>query len=387
MPRRTGSRMRHPLLTALSLAALLAAAPPARAAHPEADRTLVLANRTVPAGVKVARHYMAARGIPEENLLLVTAPAAAEIDRDVFEAAIREPFRAFLARWEGRLEVRLPDGTLGLEVERRRAKYLVPVFGVPIKVKGYEDVATMYMSRAAAVDSELALAPGPNHDLVGPLPNPYFGADAPFGAPLDDRMILVTRLDGPSAAIAARLVDDAVWAEAHGLKGRAYVDTRSITDPGYVVGDAWLRHAARMLSRAGFPTEVDTRPEVLPLAHPMPDCAVYLGWYHHTAVGPMTKPDFRFVRGAIAYHLQSFTGAAIRDPNSHWVGPLLVHGACATAGAVYEPFLSGTPNVDVLIHRLLRGYSWGEATHMAQSQLSWQMCFIGDPLYRPFGRR
>jgi uncharacterized protein (TIGR03790 family) len=58
-----------------------------------------------------------------------------------------------------------------------------------------------------------------------------------------------------------------------------------------------------------------------------------------------------------------------------------------TAGAVYEPFLSGTPHLDILVARLLKGYSWGEAACMAQSQLSWQMCFIGDPLYRPFGRR
>ena len=34
--------------------------------------------------------------------------------------------------------------------------------------------------------------------------------------------------------------------------------------------------------------------------------------------------------------------------------------------------------------RLLKGYSWGEAAYMSEAVLSWQMCFIGDPLYRPF---
>ena len=101
----------------------------------------------------------------------------------------------------------------------------------------------------------------------------------------------------------------------------------------------------------------------------------------------MTARDFRFRRGAIAYHLQSFSGASIRDPKTHWVGPLLVKGACATAGAVYEPFLNGTPRLDILVQRLVQGRSWGEAAWMAQPQVSWQMCFIGDPLYRPFGRR
>jgi len=360
----------------------------ARPPHPDAGRTIVLASETVPAGVEVARYYMKARGIPEENLLVVKAPADETITRQEFDDSLWNPLRRFLARWEGRIDVALPDGVVRLAMGQRRAKYLVPVFGVPIKIKGYEDVKTMYMSTAAAVDSELALAPEGPHKLVGPLANPYFGADAPFGPPLDGSMILVSRLDGPTAAIARRLVDDAIWAEQRGgLKGRAYVDTRGITTGGYAEGDAWLRGAADSLKRAGFDVEVDTKPEVLPLAHPMPDPAVYLGWYAADAVGPMVKPGFTFNRGAVAYHLQSFTGAAVRDPNSHWVGPLMVHGACVTAGAVYEPFLAGTPHIDILMDRLLKGYSWGEAAYMAESMLSWQMCFIGDPLYRPFLRR
>jgi len=366
----------------------LAAGPLLAAAHPEAAETLVLASESVPAGLEVARHYMSARGMPAENLLVVKAPAAEEITREEFDETLWKPFRAFLKAWEGRMDVELPDGRLGLVLHRRRAKYLVPVYGVPIKIKGYEQVETMYLSGAAAVDSELVLAPSGNHGLVGALANPYYGADAPFGPPLQEAMILVARLDGPTPEIATRLVDDAVWAETHGgLSGRAYVDTRGITEGPYAAGDAWLRRAASALQAAGFKTEVDTREEILPLNHPMPDAAVYLGWYWASAAGPMTKPDFKFNRGAIAYHLQSFTGADIRNPKTHWIGPLLEHGACVTAGAVYEPFLAGTPNVDILMDRLLKGYSWGEAAYMAQAQISWQMCFIGDPLYRPFAGR
>ena len=369
------------------LAALLMAGPAAAAAHPEAARTIVLGSESVPEGLEVARHYMAARGIPPENLCVVKAPAADVITREQFDETIWRPLTEFLERWQGRLDVALPDGTVQLQLGERRPKYLVPVYGVPVKVSGYEDVQTMFMSRAAAVDSELVLLPGRRHNLVGGLTNPYFGAVAPFGPPLDEEMILVSRLDGPTADIARRLVDDAVWAEEHGLKGRAYVDTRGLTKGNYVSGDQALQVAAEILKRVGLQTEVDERPEVLPLNHPMPDAAVYLGWYTESAVGPMTKPDFRFNRGAIAYHLQSFSGANIRDPKAHWVGPLLAAGACVTAGAVYEPFLNGTPRVDILIDRLVRGASWGEAALMAQPQISWQMCFIGDPLYRPFGRR
>ncbi len=374
------------LSVALTLLLLLSA--PALAANPEAARTIVLASETVPEGVAVARHYMEARGIPAGNLCLVPAPADEEITRDQFNATLWQPLRTFLARWEGRIDVALPDGRVRLQVQPRRAKYLVPVYGVPIKVKGYEDVSTMYLSSACAVDSELALLPTGEHTLTGQLRNPYFGAEAPFGPPLDGVMILVSRLDGPSPEIARRLVDDAVWAETHGgLKGRAYIDTRGLTKGPYVEGDDWLRGAAESLKRAGIQTDVDTKPEVFPLSYPMPDPAVYLGWYTDQAVGPMVQTGFMFNRGAIAYHLQSFSGAAIRDPKTHWVGPLLAHGACCTAGAVYEPFLSGTPHTDILMDRLLKGYSWGEAAYMSEAVLSWQICFIGDPLYRPFPKK
>jgi len=371
----------------LAVAGLVAAVPAADAAHPEAEKTIVVASETVPEGLGVARHYMKVRGIPEGNLCVLHAPAEDVVTRKEFDRTIWNPLWIFLQRWQGRMDVLVPDGIVRLRVQGRRPKYLVPVYGVPVKVSGYEDVQTMHMSRAAAVDSELALLPGYKHDLVGPLANPYHGAMAAFGPPLDERMVLVSRLDGPSAKIARRLVDDAVWAETHGLKGRAYVDTRGLTEGNYAAGDATLRGAASALRRAGFETEVDERPEIWPLAHPMPEAAVYFGWYSEHAAGPMTALDFRFQRGAVAYHLQSFSGADPRDPNQHWVGPLLAHGACATAGAVYEPFLAGTPRVDVLTDRLLRGYSWGEAAYMAQPQLSWQICFIGDPLYRPFAKR
>ncbi|MGB2938406.1 MAG: hypothetical protein WBD05_09485, partial [Phycisphaerae bacterium] len=58
--------------------AVLAAPVPADADGTEAGRTLVLASETVPQGVAVARYYMAARGIPEDNLCLVEAPADEE---------------------------------------------------------------------------------------------------------------------------------------------------------------------------------------------------------------------------------------------------------------------------------------------------------------------
>ena len=46
-------------------------------------------------------------------------------------------------------------------------------------------------------------------------------------------ILLVARLDGPSAEIARGLVDKAVQAERDGLWGRAYFDARGIAQVGH----------------------------------------------------------------------------------------------------------------------------------------------------------
>ena len=75
---------------------------------------------------------------------------------------------------------------------------------------------------------------------------------------------MVTRLDGPTAAIARGLVDKALQAEADGLWGRAYFDLRNITEPGYKLGDDWIRGASEVCRHLGFETVVDDNPAHLP---------------------------------------------------------------------------------------------------------------------------
>jgi hypothetical protein len=89
--------------------------------------------------------------------------------------------------------------------------------------------------------------------------------------------------------------------------------------------------------------------------------------------------------GAFAYHLHSFSASTIRSATDNWCGPLLAKGATCTMGCVYEPYLSGTPNVAFFLQAFGGGYTFGEAAWAAQPGLSWQTTVIGDPLYRPFG--
>ena len=81
-----------------------------------------------------------------------------------------------------------------------------------------------------AVDSELAWLPLVKMDfpLTGPFPNWVYGVTNAALLNPTNGILLVARLDGPTADIANGLVDKAMQAERDGLWGRAYFDARGI---------------------------------------------------------------------------------------------------------------------------------------------------------------
>jgi len=241
----------------------------------------------------------------------------------------------------------------------------------------------------AAVDSEIACLPimDQNFQLTGPYVNPFYGCTNASRLNPTNGLLLVTRLDGPTPAIARNLVDKAIQAETDGLWGRAYFDLRGLTGGDYLRGDVIIREAAESCRRFGFETVVDTNAATFPVSFPMSQIAFYAGWYDEHVSGPFTRPAVEFMPGAVAYHLHSFSAATLRSRDRQWVGPLLAKGVTATMGCVAEPFLTGTPDIGVFTDRFLYlSFSFGEAAYAAQPVLSWQTTIVGDPLYRPFAR-
>jgi len=128
----------------------------------------------------------------------------------------------------------------------------------------------------------------------------------------------------------------------------------------------------------------DDLPTIFPDAFPVSDCALYYGWYAGNIAGPFNQPGFKFVPGAVAAHIHSYSAATLRDENSGWAGPLVSRGAAATVGNVYEPYLELTAHLDVLNDRLLHGFTFAESVFMSSRVLSWMGVALGDPLYRPY---
>ena len=349
----------HPGVGWLLLALL--AAGPTRAALGPAE-VVVVANQRLTNSVALARHYLAARGIPEINLVLVALPEQETLARGVYETALRDPLLATL-RSRGLIEqvqraaadVR-PHETAWQTV-KSSVRAVVCMRGVPLRiastqhpwlVKAARRLDSPFYGDGAAVDSELALLLADSYPLAGRVANPAYRhlRLAELGESAH-KLLIATRLDAADDATVRRMMDDAVAVERTGLEGRAYFDLRAAREDGYALGDFWMEESAERVAREGVECVVDRHDGIFGPAYPMEAPVYYLGWYTEEVVGPFLRPDFRFAPGAIAYHLHSASARSLRDPRRYWAAPLLAAGACATMGAVDEPLLGLTPDLQV----------------------------------------
>jgi uncharacterized protein (TIGR03790 family) len=397
----------------LAVLTLLLIAPPAAALEP--GDVVVVSNKAVPASREVAEHYLAKRKVPRENLVELDLPTTEEISRADYEAKLAGPLRA------------------ALKDRKDRVKVLLAVYGVPLRVgpKVPTDTEKTEMGKLkpridemrekqkngdkspesqrelakltdhydalagtqseASVDSELMLLWWPAYEPAKWVLNPLYWR-MPEGKRKEAPPVLLTaRLDGPSPEIAKRLVDDALAAEANGLKGKVYVDARGIKydpkDPrqatGYEGYDESFRETAALLKQAGLDVTLDDTPELFKPGA-CPDCALYAGWYK---LGEYV-PSFTFVKGAVAWHLASAEATTLRDPKAKvWCPNLLRDGAAATIGPVAEPFTVGFPKPAEFFGFLATGkYTLVECYAKTILFASWMGVLVGDPLYNPFAK-
>jgi len=369
---------------------LLAVALDARAAAPLADSTIVVFNKSLPDSVELANFYAKHRGIARDHLVGVLCSTEEEITREEYDTKIAEPLRDI---FKERHWWALRETEDGKTIVTATSIHFVAICrGVPLKIRpttapypGDEPGSSSVLNRTeASVDSELAMLAAFSRKISGPMNNPYFnhfGAIADF---TDAIQLLVCRLDGPTTAMVRQMIVDSIAAEKNGLWGRAYVDGAHNTTAGMDVGDKWLSEIKEQLHKAGVPVVFDDSPAIFPQGYPMTDCALYYGWYAPDIAGPFSQPEFRFVPGAVAVHIHSFSASTLRSANTGWAGPFVAKGAAATMGNVYEPYLQLTAHLDLFNDRLLHGLTLAESAYASLPALSWMSVVVGDPLYRPF---
>jgi len=369
---------------------------PASGGEELVDQTVLVYNEREPEGRSLADYYAQRRGVSPHRICPIQTRPAETVTRREFNEEIREPILRFLTR-QGLLtqEPRVVGEKPLVQTIASRVSCLILFYGVPLRIENDPSLQNSaaasnapppFLRDEASVDSELATLPTQGLPLAGPLRNPFFGTriGIPFTPPMNCRMLLVGRLDGPDAPTVRRMIDNALTAERYGLHGRAYFDARGIQDKGYHEGDIWIEKSAELFRKAGYECELDEREALFDDDFPMTDVAIYAGWYSGHLKGPFTRPDFRFRTGAVAYHIHSSSASSVRTQQAGWVGPMLSKGAAASMGSVFEPYLALTPHVDVFFERLLAGNTFVEAGWGADPSLSWQNVYVGDPLYRPF---
>ena len=388
---------------------------------------VVIANRSYSGSVGLARYYMKKRGIPKDNLVIVRTTDREACSREEYDKRIAKPVRAFLQKKD-------PHGVL--------FRCLVTVYGIPLSVappeldrKEKDEVERLKhrirdlqsrikeaeasqeetagnelknlkrklkeaqqemkvlrkADQASALDSELSLVVNGDYPLSGWIPNPHFlefREKQMTNKP--DRVIMVSRLDGPSEDTVRRIIDDSLTAEEEGLRGKACFDARW-PDPGkkevsgYAFYDRSIHRAADRIRESGaMPVALD---EAQRLFQPgeCSEAAFYCGWYSLARY----VDAFTWVPGAVGYHIASSECQTLKRRSSKvWCKMMLEKGVAATVGPVGEPYVQAFPVPEVFFAALLDGrLSLAECYAVSTPFLSWKMVLIGDPLYRPFKQK
>ncbi|MFT4546623.1 MAG: hypothetical protein ACI8XO_003219 [Verrucomicrobiales bacterium] len=386
------------MLICVSLSNFVRAAPVPNTEY--AKSTLVVYNQNIPESRQLAAFYAKARDIPIEHLVALNCALEETISRTAYNDTIANPLRGFMTEnqlWE------LETASQGKIAKSCKIHIIALMKGVPLRIqmeplpptgkvdaegKPVTPVKNKQQTDEASVDSELtmlSLDAAPTRSMGR---NPFFKSDRTKSAAGIAAMMLVGRIDGPDFATAQRLIEDALAVEKGGLWGNAYIDLSRMgvtKGAGYKIGDEWLTNIAKSYAQMGIPTYVDRHPERIATNFPLGDDVIfYFGWYARNADGPFANPEFKFKRGAVATHIHSYSATTLRHQTYYWVGPLLLRGAAAVMGNVYEPFLTMTTHLDLFNARLLEGYTFIESGWMATPNVSWMNVMVGDPLYQPF---
>jgi uncharacterized protein (TIGR03790 family) len=356
-----------------------------------ASEMIVVVNRNDPDSLEIGRYYARQRGIPEARIVQLSAPTEETITISQYAETVANPLLNALLenKWVKGVKDRSKDayGRERLSVSIHGISYVVLIKGVPLRIandptlleSSTEKLPKQFRVNNGSVDGEIALllAP-PSTSMTALIPNPYF-EKSEISATDANRILRVSRLDGPSKANVIGLIDRSLEAEKIGLMGRAYIDSGG----PHKTGDAWIREAGEIAEAAYFDTDYDSSKRLLDYRDRLDAPAIYMGWYRHRPYAQWSAPRWPVPPGAIGFHLHSFSATSVRSTKT-WLGAFIAQGYCATVGNVYEPYLEYTHRPQVLLEHLMSGGNFGDAVAMSLPALSWQAVAIGDPLYRPF---
>ena len=280
------------------------------------------------------------------------------------------------------------------DINRQRAYRITEaIFGLQgiLRVAASESEALRYADGDASLDSELSLLwVNPEaYRVAGKSVNPlhYTIPVRSDPAALSFPVLMVSRLDAPTPALAMQMVDHALATEHSGLHGTVYIDTRGFWRPATLFStgayDQNMRELAGLFRRVtSYPVVLEDTDRTFNQPGEAANAAVYVGWYRYRAY----EDAFTFNPGALGYHIASGEAVSVHDPHERgWCKNALERGITATLGPNNEPYLDAFPLPGEFFGLLLTGkYSLAEAYYLTTRYVSWRMILFGDPLYNPW---
>jgi uncharacterized protein (TIGR03790 family) len=340
------------------------------------NRVLVVYNTGVRESREVANYYIEKRSIPPRNVCPIRVSSVDDIELKEFESHVKDPIRKCLE-----------------EAGKDKVLYIVFSYQTPfaLTINGQNYALDQFIGDIW--DEYLPARPATPAEV-----QPYFGyaqseggvyqGFVPLSAyreqPQARHIYSVWRIDAATPALAKGLVDKALFAEAHGLTGKACFDLNGTPAADYMYGAGnWdLYQAEQFARKVGF-SILDDNGEKEFGTPPAParcdGAALYAGWYSLNHY----NDAFSWNPGAIGIHLDS---AAAVNPRSgpNWVTNAVSKGITVTSGAIGEPYLDNIPHPDQAFLYLFAGANVGDALLRSTRLLKWMILNIGDPLYRPF---
>lgn len=438
-----------------------------------ADQVLVVFDGRSAEGAALAAAYVQARpGAVALDLAAGSPPpfsvGAATITQNEFRGNVAGPVRTFLT--EQGLERKIRAAVLCRPIPHRIADTDSPTIGdSPV---GQSQEVSARDATAASVDSELAAlwfelnpeseAGGPGDSFLdGRLLNPYYGKTLPINAFRNDAnaipgalalefpggesgrrsrllpalaadgtgpgsVLLVTRLDGPTAADAEALIGRAagvVW----DVEEAAFVfdesNSNGVADPfpngeldnfppasafrddyelarDELLADGRFEPALVVYDGASggqnfvhgplldFSDGIETGVTPILLASYGSNHAGLPSGPEGLAAGIALPLSFVLPGGSVFNTLESYAGRAFNGLGGFQgqgrLGDFIGAGGAFGLGSVWEPLADSVPDNEWLVRNFfLGGLTWAEAAYSASPFLSWQWLAIGDPLARP----
>ncbi len=336
------------------------------------NKVFILCNSTEPDSVWLAENYAELRNIPKTNIVSLEMPKSEEISWEQYNQIYPKLVNSL--EKAGALRAQMV-GCKPVLVSHD-IDFLVSCMGVPLKVKESAPAKQLDTDKAA-FDSLLSAMFLPPYKKI--VKNPLFGKQDK-ALHKTAQIVRTARLCGGDYQKALQSVKNAIYAEEHGLMGRAYVD-----DSKFIIKKGgYLKKVQDILTDLGFDISLSPETPLFGFADRFDAVALYFGWYSEGPCGYFVLNEFNMPKGAIAMHLFSFSA---KTQKSGWAATLINKNAACTVGNVYEPYLGLTHRFDMYLAALCSGFSAGEAAYFSSPSLRWQNIFIGDPLYMPFKRK